>query len=246
MNSSQRFAKAIVKAMSLTASQLLEAHRSEYREILKSKLLGTPEPTTLGKEFSPRESHVRKISFGWAEIDTSFLALKDIPRHLSHPSHRPASVSSVRFLQYHFENWLQEVYVLQQRLNRFLTTIERAYRKDDIYKKHLASIHILAQAVNKSFEGIVNIRGGHVRSERFQDSDLKRLRTLELLAKFGKSPFPGIFRGALRRILKQKRDTIRINNRAIQKALDVYFDALDPILFDRSRKLRFPPGVLQR
>ena len=41
---------------------------------------------------------------------------------------------------------------------------------------------------------------------------------------------------ALRRIWKQKQDTIRANNRTIQEIIDIYFDILDPVLFDKNRR----------
>ena len=59
-------------------------------------------------------------------------------------------VSKTRYLVYHMENYLNEVYILEQRLKSYFTIVGRLYRKD---RRH--------QDIRKSIEDFYFISPKH-------------------------------------------------------------------------------------
>ena len=123
-------------------------------------------------------------------------------------------LSEANWLRYHIEAYLQEAYILFERLRRLLRRVLKV-AIDARDKGGVSSTKKLKTSLEASFRSVVGIRGRHVHEYRFQDDELKNLDTLVLLTGVGKM---GSLRG-LRRVqyvtaLIKWREQLRRNNKA--------------------------------
>jgi hypothetical protein len=153
----------------------------EYREVLKNQLLGSSGPKRITRKMTPTDIIFSKLFAGFTEIYNSYYSLLDIEVYLHRFPYHKTRVSKTRYLAYHMENYLNEVYILKVRLISYCTIVDRLYRKDQYLKDLKKTMKSLSDIVQKSLKGVIDARGTHVHSTRFTDENLDRLTTLELI-----------------------------------------------------------------
>jgi hypothetical protein len=160
-------------------------------------------------------------------LDQSLVYLRHYPRSRAFRFH---GLSEADWLRYHIEAYLQETYILFQRLSRFLRKIEKvAISARD--KNGLSSANRLKAILDASFNSVVTVRSGHVHEYRFRDDELRNLDSLVLLTKTGK--LSGL--RALRSVqyvaaLNKWRKQLLRNNKEIQKLCVALFEQTTKIL----------------
>jgi hypothetical protein len=242
VNGFERFRSSILGVIIPQAERLLEDHESDFSEIYKTVLLGGNGRTTIDRKRSKKEDFISKIFKGFTEINDVLERLQNIELYVRRFPYAASSVTRLQYLKYHFENYLNEVYILRERLNSYLTSIKRLYRKDP--RKH--EIDELVKNIRKTISGslgsVIEVRGAHIHEKRYDDDDFARLRTLELLI-IGDSAFKPFYDKAYKEIRKKKTSLIERNNKETRKIIDVYMDKLYGIVFDKKGELLFPPGL---
>ena len=243
MNGFEKYLEIFInRAKQLLDEKALE-NNPEYHEVFKNQILGLSGPKQLTRKQTPSEIFFSKLYNGFREISDSYYCLLDIDTYIGRFPYGNTKISKTRHLAYHMENYLNEIYILKERLNSYFTTIGRLYRKDKRHKDILKSTKPLFTFVNNALKGIIDTRGAHVHKTRFSDEDMDRLSSQELLADHGgeelriiKDLFKIDF-GVTRREYKQ---TIKSNNEQIKKMLDVCFDILLEIVVNNEGQLRYP------
>lgn len=185
------------------------------------------------RELPKEEKDFQKIIVGFSEIKFSFESLNDIPIYLSRLPNKSAGIPPDRFLQYHIANYLNDVYILNSRLNAFITIIERMYnRKNE--NSICASKIKAAKVLVSGFDQIVNIRGKHVHSSRYDDDDFGRIRAYEFASHLDlgiKDVFFQMYRLYYKKVRKDWIARIETNNSKTREVVDTYFEILTPIIF---------------
>lgn len=120
----------------------------------------------------------------WSEIYNSYERLGHAVAFLSHFPQirvfRLHSISEGTWMRYHLEMYIQEEYILFQRLKEFLTKIERlAKRCHDAKGAGIASQ--LRVRVEAAFQNPIILRGQHVHRFRFDDSAISNVDAMVLL-----------------------------------------------------------------
>ena len=141
------------------------------------------------------------------------------------------------------ENYLNEVYILQQRLKCYFTIVGRLYRNDRRHQGIRKSIETLISLVENTLKGIINTRGTHVHRMRFTDEGLDRLNLQEFLSKHGGDELKvikNLFKFDYGSIRKRYKQIINKNNEQIKKMLDACFDILYEIVADEKRQIKYP------
>ena len=140
-------------------------------------------------------------------------------------------------------NYLNEIYILKERLNSYFTTIGRLYRKDGRHQNILKRTKPLFSFVNNALKGIIDTRGAHVHKTRFGDEDLDRLSSQEFFTDHGGEEFRiirNIFKIDYDVTRKKYKQTIKSNNEQIKKMLDACFDILIEIVANNELQIRYP------
>ena len=102
---------------------------------------------------------------GFREISGSYYGLLEIEIYIGRFPYRNTKISKTRHLAYHMENYLNEIYILKERLNSYFTTIGRIYRKDRRIQDILKRTKPLFAFVNNTLKGIIDTRG-HMYTKR--------------------------------------------------------------------------------
>ena len=165
--------------------------RGRTRPDLLNPVFGLPTRDDLprGPEPSANERYWVEWFVQFSEINASIERLSQALVYLSHyPRSRVFRfhrLSEASWLRYHIEAYLQEAYILVERLKAFLKRTERtASRCGDPNGRN--SARKFRSAVDASFKNIVQARAGHVHKHRFEDEELRNLDTLVLLTASGK------------------------------------------------------------
>lgn len=213
----------------------------EYREVLTNQLLGRPGPKRRNRKMTPTDILFSKLFDGFTEIHKSYYSLLDIEVYLSRFPYPKTKVSKTRYLSYHMENYLNEVYILKVRLISYCTVIGRLYRNDSTFTNLKATMNAISEVVQNSLKGVIETRGRHVHKTRFTDEKLDRLTSLELV-NFGphKVPlFKTLYDSAYKTTRKGYAVTIKNNNEEIRKILDVCFEVIYGVVADEKGNIRY-------
>src|SRR5258708_8906688 len=117
--------------------------------------------------------------------------MRDTDFYMGQFPYSEAKVAKHRHLVFHVQAFLNEIYILQQRLLRLLAFIERNQR-GDARLDHIKDVSlVLRNFVTQSMKKGVAIRGRHVHERRLSDNDHDRLIGMSL---YTKMPHGGIRR----------------------------------------------------
>jgi hypothetical protein len=203
---------------------------------LLNPVFGVPLPKN--SPASPEPSASERYWLRWfqdgAEIDSSRRRLDQALAYLSHcpPSRglRFHGLSEADWLRYHIEVYLQEIYILFERLKHLLRGVEKvAVRGLD--REGLGSIKKLRKALDGTLSAFVAARGSHVHERRFQDDELKNLDTLVLLTGAGKMrQFRAFRKSQYISVLRKWQKQLLDNYKVILVLCTMIFQETTPIL----------------
>jgi hypothetical protein len=239
----EQFQKKLIEVVQPSILSGLESEREEFREIIKNTLFDLDGPRHFASSLTRRdEVFASQLFLDFNEIVASYLSLKDIEIYINRFPYRDTGVSALRYLKYHIESHLNEIYIFKERFEAYLTFVERRYRKSPISENVSSTAQGLKKIILSSLDGIITIRGAHVHSKRFSDQDLDRLTFLEMLkdSEGAKDPFVMAYELEYKDLQKKWAKRIRENNDAVKKLLDICCKGLYSVLFDKQGKLVFP------
>jgi len=232
----EKFISAVMDETQPIIAKLMK--NKEFFEVMSNIIFDEPGARHVGITPSPKEKSFRKILTGFTEIEATFQALKDISFYMGHFPPKHPSISKNRFLNYHIGNYLNENYILRERLISYQKTITRMYKSDRRLAEMGKNVKRLEDLVS-GFDGIVNTRGKHVHQERYGDEDFERLNIYERMTKEdGDDPLVSVvvrlYPLALRDYRKKWIKIISENNDKIKEILDMYFEILYSVVFDKN------------
>lgn len=218
----------------------IEKHKEELGDVSWNHLFDTGGPTKLQQKGRKDDVHFRKIFYGFIEIDASVRTLRDIEIYVSSFPYRNKNITKPRHLRYHVENYFNEIYILKERLNAYLTTVGRCFKGDNRQASILSETRLMFQVVKRVLEGVVNTRGRHVHQSRFDHKDLDRLETMQLLVSNGTKELAWFYDSEYKKIRKEWKKTIKNNNDQTMELLNIYAKALNNVLFSKRNRLKYP------
>ena len=184
MNGLKEYTRAMLDLTSARIEMLLAANRKELEKVYANHLFKLPGAHRLNPHLSRDENLFSKLFHGFSEIFASNEALKDLA---SLPI-TGTKLPPVQYIRMNIECYLTEVYILQQRLLSYVSVIEKVTRSGtapEVYKHVRRIAPHLKKSVYKAFERICGVRGSHIHETRYDDQDLSRVSSLELLVNSG-------------------------------------------------------------
>lgn len=245
MDGVERFQKALIKAGKPYILSPIKKDIKGFTEVFRNYLLDLDGPTELSRKHTGREIHFRKLFDGFTEITSSLDTLEDIAFFIGRFPYQNSRISRERYIQFHVEAYLSEMYLLQQRLERYVTMLERQYKGDN----KLALIHVqmreFLRIINAGLRNVLQVRHSHVHKIRFKDIGIRRLGTIGLVMNEVNGDLGHLLRGYYReehaRIRRFWKKKIVENNKAVRQMLDAFFKRLYPIIFNhKTGKFNFP------
>ena len=135
-------------------------------------------------------------------------------------------------IAYHTEKHLEETYIVKERIVSLLRRLQRRLKQRGL-QKQAEALKSVDELVQSRFEDIVRTRGMHVHKGRFEDEDVKRVGSLDLLVSSGgMKQLEPLRRHHARSALTKWRKTSAANVQAIESLLNVLIEGLEPVVFD--------------
>jgi hypothetical protein len=160
--------------------------------------------------------------------------LEHISVYIRYFPYKKQGISPLSYLHYHIGNYLNELYILKNRLISYLNILKKAYAKTERNKNVTEIMRPLLSAVSDTFDPRTNVRAHHIHEYRISNQDLDRLGTLYLLSK-GNDQLHKIMRQLFfddyRKVRKEWSDTMQKEIGEIKKLLDSYFSTLTNAIF---------------
>ncbi|MGE8165201.1 hypothetical protein ACQKRQ_34260 [Paraburkholderia sp. NPDC080076] len=168
---------------------------------------------------------------GFTEISYTIDNLRLAGHLVSTSPPRSKNISKNQYINFVIGAYLQEMYILQQRLDAYGKKVSRLYGFRDLPK-------LVNDLVYKPLENIINIRGNHVHRERYSDAELRRISDLDLFLRVGHEAGED-FHFEYKLAQHSWKMRIRANNLAVSRIVDSYFDILQTLICEEG-KVRFP------
>jgi len=188
----------------------------------------------------PQDAAFQAVFTGLTEISSSIEALTLTENLLALTPPRSKRIKKDEYLKFLVAAYLQEVYILRERLVKYAKKIARLYAKHLGRDPAAALFEPLLASVDATLQGVTTTRGSHVHSQRFTDQDLDLVAMLSLVESINPSPEYDL-RLYYSLASGKWHQTVKKNNAETLKLLDIYFDWLYPVV-TKDGKAYFPPA----
>lgn len=165
------------------------------------------------------------IFYGFTEITNTFDSLRLSETLISIAPPRSKKVSADEYFKYVISTYLQEIYILKERLNAYATKLKRLYEragKKNEVEEYLVPVFGKVKSV---LDGVVAVRGSHVHDSRYSDDELDRISSLALISR-NNSSFEMAYRKSLKSARMEWGERMGSYNGAIEDLLDWYFSQI--------------------
>ena len=211
---------------------------------LWNHLFDTGDLTPISRNISRDEQYFNKIFTGCSEISSSMCTLEDIEVYINSFPYKNKRITKRRNLSYHIENYFSELYILRERLKVYLKRIGRSFKNDEEHKTIIKITTSFLTIVDRVFLETTKARGRHIHESRFQDNEIKRLESLELLKLVNDGELKRIispyFKFDYLLLRKKWKQNVKTMNGNFQQFIDVFGDLLITHLFDEKERLIYP------
>ena len=230
-----------------------KSHTQQVGEALRNTLLDLPGPREAvgGSSLSPLDTFRARLIRDFGEISSSYEALQDIALYISRFPYRDTRITRPGHLRYHFEQHLNEIYILRGRVVDCCKRISRAYRSDRAQRHVQSHMDAAIHTVESTLTNIVGVRGAHVHVRRFTAPDIERLELLEMFERHpivddeeGRRIFQAYGRLEYRTIRKKWRKNVKDNTEAMKTLLDLIGDHVVAAIFTGPDEALVPPLAL--
>jgi len=248
MDDFDKFQSYLIQEFRVITEPVVKQHMQELGETIWNDMFNLNGKKTIDRKLTEKEVFLGKVFYGYIEIYDSYNSLNDIGVYIGRFPYKNTNISKVSCIRYHIVNYMNETYVLSQRLSTYLTRIGKLYRQDRRHQEVIESTKAIFKIVRDSLSGIVKTRGLHVHKSRYKDEDIERLNLLDLFVREGGIDFlgrllPDFYELEYKEIRRKWKKIIKQNNEALRQLFDIYFGALLKILFDRNGNLIYPQSI---
>jgi hypothetical protein len=245
MKGNEEFSAGLGRAFGEILAPAIKSHEEEMATRMMNHLLDLHEPVANVVEDTKEIRILGQIVNGTSEIQSAFESLLDVEVYVRRFPYRNTRISKSRHLRYAIGNYLNQVYVLKQRLKRFLQDVEELYAQGRRRKEVKRITQALFAYLSTVFEGMVAIRGSHVHRESYSDKELSQLEGLDFTIKVSEGmSWQDLLAHLLdlryKEIRRQRVEEIRNANKVIEAVIDEYFSRLYPVVFDDDGNLIIP------
>jgi len=239
-----KFDMSLNKAFNEYMTPRFEEKREEFVTAYMNRMIGRNEQTTVTNANSPEGKFLAEISVGAFEIFNTYESMLDTEIYIRKFPFSKTRIAKSRYLKNVIANHLNSIYMLKERMVRYLKVLSRRYGKRASANAKLTSeiTHILEEYTESSFHQLNSIRHSHVHNEELYDTNLERLSLLENFINNNPSMpsierFRGYYDFEFDRIRKMKIKEIKKINIDTEEVLDMFFGLIYSIVFDESDNL---------
>ena len=182
----------------------------------------------------PERDFIDILYHNFYDIMETYEALELSAVLLSVNGPRSNKVSEDKYCRYVINTYLQDMYILKERLNSYATKIKRVH--NNLGRTQIVDILIepVFDVVKQSFKGIVDIRGGHVHQRRYTDQTLDDASLFSSTAKSDPSYSP-VSKVSIQILKEEWGERISDNNIKVKELLNYYFACLYSVVQENQK-----------
>ncbi len=192
-------------------------------------------------EMNDYEKHFYILFYGLHEIIESYEQLKDFEIFIKVFPYKRYNISKARYLRFIIGSYLNEMYILRERLLAYVKKIEKEYRNTRIYSNVQRVTNPIYDRVINSLSKICEVRNTHVHVNRYYDDLINRVIGFEIVVQDDNTNiFYPKYNSEYKKIRSKWKKTIGENNRAVDELLDFVFAELMDVVFKINSELNQP------
>jgi hypothetical protein len=204
----------------------LESYQGKMADLAKTFIIPIKEASDRGEDFEPEGyADFYKIFNGFTDICETIETIDMLLILVELNPPRSKRISIDLYFKHLVASYLNEVYILKERLNSYATKTSRMYFKGNPSLDVKKDFEKLYSSIKDSLEGINNARNSHVHSERYSDQDLNWLSSLRLVSNSDDS-FKETLHNQHKKLKIEWKKQVTDNNKALVKLLKTYFDTI--------------------
>lgn len=174
------------------------------------------------------------IFYGFTEISNTFEVLRLSEILISVAPPRSKRVNNDEYIKYLINTYLQDVYILKERLNTYATRLKRLHNRADREDLTEQYIDPLFQFIKTSLDGLINTRSSHVHANRYSDEELDNVTQMALISKYNPD-LEKHYKFSFKNAQISWSTRIKSNNDTTEKLLDYYFENISKVVKENGR-----------
>lgn len=181
-NARHKYSLSLSKTFNKYLIPILDGHEEELSIVLMNRILNRDGPKAIENNNTPETKLLAKVSIGAFEIFNTYESLLDAEVYMRRFPYRGTRISKSRHLKSVTENYFNNVYILKERMVKYLKTLTKIYSKRVTSKGRSTSRITIAirRFTEEYLAPLKAVRNSHVHQEDFYDLDLERLSILEM------------------------------------------------------------------
>ncbi len=216
------------------------SRKKELNQMFWNRLFDLPGRKVAGPRDEPASKFIGPLIWGYFEIQNTYFTICNVHQFFNRTPRGLANLRA-KYLAFVIHGYLDEIYVLDERMCGYLKVLTRAAAKGSEVRETLEKIGPeLTKAVHDAFKVVRGTRGAHVHQQRFCDDRIDRLGTFELMNHLPQH-FPQLdafYRSELSRVRKSWNERFEANEIAIKVLFDRYYDLILRAIFKTDGSLR--------
>ncbi len=239
-NARRKFNLSLNKAFTKYMLPILEEQKEDLSIAYLNRILNREGPVTVKNSSTPETKLLAEVSVSAFEIFTAYESLLDAEVYIRRFPYRRTRISKSRHLKSVLENHLNNIYILKERMVKYLKILKKYGKRVTSTGGPTARItEVLKKFTEEYLEPLKVARNSHVHNEEIYDSDLERLSILENYIQSNPDApriehFKTYYDRQFDIIRKEKLKQIQTINADINKLLDIYFSHIYRIVFDEN------------
>lgn len=229
------FERALMKALSIHLLPKVHEDKAALNEVLANELFGLEGPRNVSSEYSQLELDLWRVFRLSQEINKSVATLQDIAFYIRSCPYTEEQVPPRRYLQFHAEAYLSEVYILRERMTTLVKIVQRQIKRLRSPIGSSEALDRILVTVEATLGPVVRTRSRHTHEQRLADPLIERLDTIDLFIRFPEGRLQRIARAqakqAERAAFQKWRRVAAGNNRAIASLRTSYERELRSAIF---------------
>jgi uncharacterized membrane-anchored protein YjiN (DUF445 family) len=187
------------------------------------------------EDLENRENKLRNLFLDFSEIKNTLETLIDYEVYIRRFPYSKTRIVRTRHFKNTVANYLNEIYILKNRLISYLTKIERSIKDTKARGKVHKAFVPYYEFISETFKSIVHVRGEHVHDKRYDTKELNLISMIEYMCT-EHDPDVGFHYNDLlneryNEVKKEWTKYIETNNSLIVKLIDSYCDVLIYVMF---------------
>lgn len=180
----------------------------------------------------PTDAAFEAIFRGYIEISESLDSLDLAERLIGLAPPRATGVNKDKYLSFIVAAYLQDIYILEQRMTAYATKLSRLYKLPKLPS-------LVQEIVYQPLENIIKARGAHVHTRRYADEHLDAVGAFALFKRIGHD-FGQHLDDEYRTAQLHWKKLVKTNRVQINQIVDRYFKVIKAVIL-RDGLVQFPP-----